>query len=89
MPNKPSYFRECAGELYARTPFGFTEGATPANVREALTNLAGTKEADVIAALAWQHDADRRRYASLLARYLELKAECAAARQPRDIADAA
>lgn len=74
MSKKVNYFRECVGPDFAPKHFGLLEGTVPARVREALEKLAGTKEGDVLAALAWQHEMDRRRYARLLARYLEAKA---------------
>lgn len=51
-----NYFRACLGESYTPKYYGSIEGQHPGRVREAMAEFAGTKAADVIAALVHSHE---------------------------------
>jgi hypothetical protein len=68
-PCTGSYFAACLGDSYTPTQYGKHEGTHPQRVREAMAALVGTKEADVIAALVFQHELERQRYERLYDEY--------------------
>jgi hypothetical protein len=57
-----NYFRECIGESYqGRSGLGKHEAQHPATVRAVMAEFAGTRAADVIAALVWRCEIEAQR----------------------------